>query len=92
MNKLPFPSGRSHETVHDGVHFWNSYRYCRSQLFKKNSTIVSSKDFSKSFETKQLKKLCLPSGRFKENICTKKFISAKVTEYFLQPFEKRTPQ
>ena len=35
LNKLPLPLGRSQENVHDGVHFWNSYRYCRSQLFKK---------------------------------------------------------
>ena len=37
--------------------------------------------------------LCLPSVRFKENVSTKKFISAEVIEYFLQPFDwKRTPQ
>ena len=29
---------------------------------------------------------------FKENVCKKKFISAEVIEYFLQPFEKRIPQ
>ena len=34
-NKLPLPLGRSQENVHDVVHFWNSYRYCCSQLFKK---------------------------------------------------------
>ena len=117
-NKLPLPLGRSQENVHDGVHFWNSYRYCCSQLFKKelhfsqlegllqklwnkinkkvvsafstfqrkclykevhfrrsywvlpptfwkkNSTVVISKVFSKSFETKQIKKLSLPSEHF----------------------------
>ena len=41
-NKLPLPSGRSQENVHDGVHFF----------LKKSSTIVSSKDFSKSFKVK----------------------------------------
>ena len=50
-------------------------------FLKKSSTLVSSKDFSKSFETKYIKKLCLPSVRFKENASTKKFISAEVTEY-----------
>ena len=54
-------------------------------FLKKGSTVVSSKDFSKSFETKWIKKLCLPSVRFKENVCAKKFIVAEIIEYFLQP-------
>ena len=120
-NKLPLPLGRSQENVHDVVHFWNSYRYCCSQLFKKelhfsqlegllqklwnkinkkvvsafstfqrkclhkevhfrriywvlpptfwkkNSTVVISKVFSKNFETKQIKKLSLPSELFQKN-------------------------
>ena len=121
-NKLPLPLGRSQENVHDGVHFWNSYRYCCSQLFKKelhfsqlegllqklwnkinkkvvsafstfqrkclykevhfrrsywvlpptfwkkNSTVVISKVFPKSFETKQIKKLSPPSELFQKNV------------------------
>ena len=35
LNKLPLPSGRSQENVHDEAHFWNSYRYCCSQPFQK---------------------------------------------------------
>ena len=30
-----FSSESSQENAHGGVHFWNSYRYCCSQLFKK---------------------------------------------------------
>ena len=121
-NKLPLPLGRSQENVHDGVHFWNSYRYCCSQLFKKelhfsqlegllqklwnkinkkvvsafstfqrkclykevhfrrsywvlpptfwkkNSTVVISKVFTKSFETKQIKKVSLPSELYQKNV------------------------
>ena len=74
-NKLPLPLGRSQENVHDGVHFWNSYRYCCSQLLKKSSTLVGSKDFSKSFETKYIKKLCLPSVHFKKNACQRSSFS-----------------
>ena len=32
---LFFSSESSQENAHGGVHFWNSYRYCCSQLFKK---------------------------------------------------------
>ena len=134
-NKLPLPLGRSQENVHDGVHFWNSYRYCCSQLFKKelhfsqlegllqklwklclpsvhfkkkkfmpvkevhfrwsywvlpptfwkkNSTVVISKAFPKSFETKQIKKLSLPSELF-QKMFTMKFISGKITDFCFQP-------
>ena len=34
-NKLSLPSGRSQKNLHHDVHFWNSYRCCCSQLFKK---------------------------------------------------------
>ena len=137
-NKLPLPLGRSQENVHDVVHFWNSYRYCCSQLFKKelhfsqlegllqklwnkinkkvvsafstfqrkclykevhfrrsywvlppifwkkNSTVVISKVFPKSFETKQIKKLSLPSELF-QKMFTMKFISGKITDFYFQP-------
>ena len=120
--KLPLPSGRSQENVRDGVHFWNSYRHCCSQIFKKelhysqlkgllqmlwnkinkkvvsafrtfqrkclhkevhfcrsywvlpptfwkkNSTVVISKVFPKSLETKQINKPSLPSERFYKNV------------------------
>ena len=46
--KLSMPSERSQENVHGGVNFWNRYRY----FLKESSTVVISKDFSKSFETK----------------------------------------
>ena len=52
LNKLPLPLGRSQENVHDEVHFWNSYRSAARNFLKKSSTIVSSKDFPKNFETK----------------------------------------
>ena len=46
----------------------------------------------KALKENKFKKLCPPSVHFKENVCKKKFISAEVIEYFLQPFEKRIPQ
>ena len=51
-NKLPLPLERSQENVHDGIHFWNSYRHRCWQLFKKELHYSQLEGFSKSFETK----------------------------------------
>ena len=46
------------------VHFCKSYWVLPPTFWKKNSTVVISKLFSKSFETMQIKKLSLLSERF----------------------------
>ena len=91
-NKLPLPLGRSQENVHDGIHFRNSYRHRCWQLFKNELHYSQLEGRFQKLWNKINKKLCLPSVRFKENVCAKKFIFAEVIEYFLQPFKIRTPQ
>ena len=55
-------------------------------FLEKNFTAVISQDFCSFQVVSQV------SARFKENVCTKKLISVKVIEYFLQTFKKRSLQ
>ena len=50
------------------VHFRRSYWVLPPTFWKKNSTVVISKVFSKSFETKQIKKVSLPSELYQKNV------------------------
>ena len=77
-NKLPLPLGRSQENVHDGVHFWNSYRYCCSQLFKKELHFSQLEGLLQKLWNKIHKKAVSAFSTFQKKCLSKKFIFAKL--------------
>ena len=72
------------------VHFCESYWALPPNFRKKNPTVVISKVFFKSFETKQITN-CLYLQNFSRKMSTMKFISGKITDFYWKPLQKSTP-